>query len=149
VVCVTAVNWLRPHEEGAAALASTNERASRSSHSPRYKSMPSASQRIRASSALEPRPDVSPTKRRILDPELELRPERVRNDVMGDIFEELIRRFSEISNEMAGEHFTQREVVRLSHRSPKPALTLLPVRLAPDPPLARHPAVRVISMGGT
>jgi type I restriction enzyme M protein len=32
---------------------------------------------------------------------------------MGDLFEELIRRFSEISNETAGEHFTPREVVRL------------------------------------
>ena len=32
---------------------------------------------------------------------------------MGAIFEELIRRFSEQSNETAGEHFTPREVVRL------------------------------------
>jgi len=32
---------------------------------------------------------------------------------MGYLFEELIRRFSEMSNETAGEHFTPREVVRL------------------------------------
>jgi type I restriction enzyme M protein len=32
---------------------------------------------------------------------------------MGYIFEELIRRFSELSNETAGEHFTPREVIRL------------------------------------
>jgi len=33
--------------------------------------------------------------------------------VMGYLFEDLIRRFSEISNETAGEHFTPREVIRL------------------------------------
>jgi type I restriction enzyme M protein len=32
---------------------------------------------------------------------------------MGSIFEELIRRFAEASNETAGEHFTPREVIRL------------------------------------
>ena len=32
---------------------------------------------------------------------------------MGLVFEELIRRFSEQSNETAGEHFTPREVIRL------------------------------------
>ena len=50
---------------------------------------------------------------KFLDPELDLHPDTVPNDEMGDIFEELIRRFSEISNETAGEHFTPREVVRL------------------------------------
>jgi type I restriction enzyme M protein len=50
---------------------------------------------------------------KFLDPELDLHPATVPNDAMGDIFEELIRRFSEISNETAGEHFTPREVVRL------------------------------------
>ncbi|MDX6697831.1 MAG: type restriction enzyme protein [Solirubrobacteraceae bacterium] len=43
----------------------------------------------------------------------DLHPESVSNASMGDIFEELIRRFSEASNETAGEHFTPREVVRL------------------------------------
>ncbi len=37
----------------------------------------------------------------------------VSNLAMGYIFEELIRRFSEQSNETAGEHFTPREVIRL------------------------------------
>lgn len=45
--------------------------------------------------------------------EIDLSPQKVSNDVMGYIFEELIRRFSEISNETAGEHFTPREVIRL------------------------------------
>ena len=45
--------------------------------------------------------------------EIDLGPEAVPNDVMGYIFEELIRRFSEISNETAGEHFTPREVIWL------------------------------------
>ena len=45
--------------------------------------------------------------------EIDLSPEKVPNDLMGYIFEELIRRFSEISNETAGEHFTPREVIRL------------------------------------
>ena len=43
----------------------------------------------------------------------DLHPDSVSNASMGDIFEELIRRFSEASNETAGEHFTPREVVRL------------------------------------
>ena len=50
---------------------------------------------------------------KFLDPDLDLHPDNVPNEVMGDIFEELIRRFSEVSNETAGEHFTPREVVRL------------------------------------
>ncbi|MGN6217272.1 MAG: type I restriction-modification system subunit M [Solirubrobacterales bacterium] len=48
---------------------------------------------------------------RFLDADLD--PQSVSNTQMGDMFEELIRRFSEISNETAGEHFTPREVVRL------------------------------------
>lgn len=45
--------------------------------------------------------------------EIDLHPEKVSNIQMGYLFEELIRRFSEISNETAGEHFTPREVIRL------------------------------------
>ncbi|WIJ25775.1 type I restriction-modification system subunit M [Devosia sp. RR2S18] len=45
--------------------------------------------------------------------EIDLHPEAVSNVEMGYLFEDLIRRFSEISNETAGEHFTPREVVRL------------------------------------
>lgn len=45
--------------------------------------------------------------------EIDLHPDNVSNIEMGYLFEELIRRFSEISNETAGEHFTPREVIRL------------------------------------
>lgn len=45
--------------------------------------------------------------------EVDLHPDRVSNHAMGYVFEELIRKFSEISNETAGEHFTPREVIRL------------------------------------
>ncbi len=45
--------------------------------------------------------------------EIDLHPDAVSNIEMGYLFEELIRRFSEISNETAGEHFTPREVIRL------------------------------------
>jgi len=45
--------------------------------------------------------------------DLEVSPASVSNVAMGYIFEELIRRFSEASNETAGEHFTPREVIRL------------------------------------
>jgi type I restriction enzyme M protein len=44
---------------------------------------------------------------------VDLHPDRVSNTDMGMIFEELIRKFAEASNETAGEHFTPREVVRL------------------------------------
>src|SRR5574337_362591 len=44
---------------------------------------------------------------------VDLHPTAVPNDLMGLVFEELIRKFSELSNETAGEHFTLREVVRL------------------------------------
>jgi type I restriction enzyme M protein len=44
---------------------------------------------------------------------VELHPEAVSNAQMGLVFEELIRKFAEISNETAGEHFTPREVIRL------------------------------------
>ena len=45
--------------------------------------------------------------------EIDLHPEAVSNIEMGYLYEELIRRFSELSNETAGEHFTPREVIRL------------------------------------
>ena len=44
---------------------------------------------------------------------IDLHPEVVSNAQMGAVFEELIRKFAEISNETAGEHFTPREVIRL------------------------------------
>ena len=44
---------------------------------------------------------------------IDLHPDTVDNARMGLVFEELIRKFAEISNETAGEHFTPREVIRL------------------------------------
>jgi type I restriction enzyme M protein len=44
---------------------------------------------------------------------VDLHPDSVSNYQMGLVFEELIRRFAELSNETAGEHFTPREVIRL------------------------------------
>ncbi len=44
---------------------------------------------------------------------IDLHPDKVDNNAMGLAFEELIRKFAEISNETAGEHFTPREVIRL------------------------------------
>lgn len=44
---------------------------------------------------------------------IDLHPDAVDNAQMGLVFEELIRKFAEISNETAGEHFTPREVIRL------------------------------------
>ena len=44
----------------------------------------------------------------------DLSPEAVSNHDMGLVFEELIRRFAEGSNETAGEHFTPRDIVRLT-----------------------------------
>ena len=44
---------------------------------------------------------------------LDLSPNNVSNHEMGTLFEELIRKFSETSNEEAGEHFTPRDVVKL------------------------------------
>lgn len=46
----------------------------------------------------------------------DLHPDKVDNHTMGTIFEELIRRFNEQSNENPGEHFTPREVIRLMVR---------------------------------
>ena len=44
---------------------------------------------------------------------IDLHPNVVSNADMGAVFEELIRKFAELSNEAAGEHFTPREVIRL------------------------------------
>jgi type I restriction enzyme M protein len=45
--------------------------------------------------------------------EVDLHPDTISNLAMGYIFEELIRRFNEASNENPGEHFTPREIIRL------------------------------------
>lgn len=44
----------------------------------------------------------------------DLTPKHVSNHQMGLMFEELIRKFAEQSNETAGEHFTPRDIVRLT-----------------------------------
>ena len=44
----------------------------------------------------------------------DLSPQAITNHDMGLVFEELIRRFAESSNETAGEHFTPRDIVRLT-----------------------------------
>jgi type I restriction enzyme M protein len=44
---------------------------------------------------------------------VDLHPKRVSNIEMGQIFENLIRRFNELANETAGDHFTPREVIKL------------------------------------
>lgn len=45
--------------------------------------------------------------------EVDLHPDTVSNAEMGDLFEELIRKFAEASNEEAGEHYTPRDAIRL------------------------------------
>ena len=47
---------------------------------------------------------------------INLHPDNVSNIEMGYLYEDLIRRFSEISNETAGEHFTPREVIPPDYR---------------------------------
>ena len=45
--------------------------------------------------------------------EVDLHPSKVDNHLMGSIFEELLRQFSEMSNETSGEHYTPRDIVDL------------------------------------
>ena len=52
--------------------------------------------------------------------EIDLHPDHVSNLEMGYLYEELIRRFSELSNETAGEHFTLSKQIA----SVRPALGL-------------------------
>lgn len=69
--------------------------------------------------------------------EIDLHTDVVDNHAMGLIFEELIRRFAEQSNETAGEHFTPREVIRLMvnllFSEDRDALTKTGVRTLYDP----------------
>ena len=72
---------------------------------------------------------------------MDLHPEQVSNHDMGLVFEELIRKFAEGSNETAGEHFTPRDIVRLTT-----SLVFMeddealrdPVRIARGQEIARH-----------
>ena len=45
--------------------------------------------------------------------EVDLHPSKVDNHLMGSVFEELLRQFSEMSNETSGEHYTPRDIVDL------------------------------------
>ena len=45
--------------------------------------------------------------------EVDLHPDTVPNAEMGDLFEHLIRKFAEESNETAGDHYTPRDAIRL------------------------------------
>lgn len=51
---------------------------------------------------------------RFCNPKIDLSPASISNSDMGDIYEELIRKFSEASNETAGEHFSPRDGLRLA-----------------------------------
>ncbi|MEJ7844513.1 MAG: class I SAM-dependent DNA methyltransferase [Acidimicrobiales bacterium] len=63
--------------------------------------------------------------------DVDLHPDAVSNTEMGYLYEELVRRFSELSNETAGEHFTPREVVRL----------MVDLLFAEDDDLLRTPSI--------
>src|SRR3989344_5993984 len=45
--------------------------------------------------------------------QIDLHPDVIPNHDMGYVFEELLRRFAELSNETAGEHYTPREVIQM------------------------------------
>lgn len=45
--------------------------------------------------------------------EFDLHPNNIDNHQMGSLYEELLRKFSEMSNEESGDHFTPRDVVKL------------------------------------
>ena len=45
--------------------------------------------------------------------EVDFHPDVVDNHTMGQVFEELLRRFSEMSNETSGEHYTPRDILKL------------------------------------
>tara|TARA_A100001015_G_scaffold314557_1_gene424262 strand:+ start:3624 stop:5336 length:1713 start_codon:yes stop_codon:yes gene_type:complete len=45
--------------------------------------------------------------------EFDLHPDVIDNHQMGSVYEELLRKFSEMSNEESGDHFTPRDVVKL------------------------------------
>jgi len=51
--------------------------------------------------------------RKFADPQVKLHPDQINSHEMGYVFEELIRKFNEATNENPGEHFTPREIVAL------------------------------------
>ncbi len=63
---------------------------------------------------------------------IDLHPDKVSSTDMGYIFEELIRKFAEISNETSGEHFTPREDTKLSKKIKMIFFDNKQVRQSPD-----------------
>ena len=63
--------------------------------------------------------------------DVDLHPDRVKNDKMGHLFEDLIRRFNEQANETAGDYFTPRDVVHL----------MVDLLLAPDDHVLQRPGI--------
>ncbi|MEK7680367.1 MAG: class I SAM-dependent DNA methyltransferase, partial [Deltaproteobacteria bacterium] len=63
--------------------------------------------------------------------DIDLHPDKVSSMEMGYIFEDLVRRFNEASNEEAGDHFTPREVIRL----------MVDVLFLPDDDILRTPGI--------
>ncbi|AFY80819.1 type I restriction-modification system subunit M [Oscillatoria acuminata] len=63
--------------------------------------------------------------------DVDLHPNQVDNIAMGSIFEDLIRRFNELANETAGDHFTPREVIRL----------MVDILFAPDDDILTKPVI--------
>lgn len=62
---------------------------------------------------------------------VDLHPDKVDNHQMGHIFEELLRKFSEMSNETAGEHYTPRDVIKV----------MVEILLEPDKAAIKKPHV--------
>ncbi len=62
---------------------------------------------------------------------VDLHPDKVDNHQMGLIFEELLRKFSEMSNETAGEHYTPRDVIKV----------MVEILLSPDADELKKPHV--------
>lgn len=67
--------------------------------------------------------------------DVDLHPDAVPNEQMGLIFQNLIRRFNEMANETAGDHFTPREVIRLMVS----ILFINTARITTSAPLPRPP----------
>jgi len=63
--------------------------------------------------------------------EVDFHPSKVDNHQMGQIFEELLRKFSEMSNETAGEHYTPRDVIKV----------MVEILLSPDAKELKKPHV--------
>lgn len=51
--------------------------------------------------------------KKFTDPNINLHPDHLSNHEMGYVFEELIRKYNEATNENPGEHFTPREIIHL------------------------------------